>query len=72
MRHNFNSVGNPVQWGDMGLPSTAACSYYKCANCGQGFEHRYHEIPSIYDAMKKQGIDFEDCPGADPSKTVEV
>jgi len=60
MKHNFNETSN-VQWGELGLPSTAACSYYKCTRCGQGFEHRYNETPSIYEAMKTQGIDIDDC-----------
>jgi len=62
MKHNFNSVGEPVQWGAMGLPSTAACSYYKCTRCGQAFEHRYNVTTNIYEAMKEHGIDPEDCP----------
>jgi len=60
MRHNFNQT-DTVQWGEKGLPSTAACSYYKCTVCGQGFEHRYNEMPDIYQAMKEQNIDMDGC-----------
>jgi len=70
MKHNFNHT-DTVQWGERGLSETAACSYFKCSNCGQGFEHRYNEMPSIYEAMKKQGVDLEDCPGAKPSEVQE-
>jgi len=62
MIHNFNNIKS-VQWGEMGLDSTAACSYYKCTICGQGFEHRYNEMPSIYEAMKTQNIDMDGCSG---------
>ena len=60
MRHDFKNTGT-LQWGIMGLSSEAACSYYKCKRCGQAFEHRYNVMPSIYEAMKAVGIDFENC-----------
>ena len=60
MRHNFNQTGT-VQWAEKGLPSSAACSYYKCTNCGEGFEHRYNQTPDIYEAMKTQNINMDDC-----------
>jgi len=68
MKHNFNSSGQAVQWGSMGLPSEAACSYFKCSRCGQAFEHRYHVTPNIYEAMKEQGIDLENCPATEQEK----
>ena len=60
MKHNFYQTST-LQWADKGLQSSAACSYYKCTTCGKGFEHRYNETPNIYEAMKKQNIDMEDC-----------
>ena len=63
MKHKFDQTN--LQWGEMGLPSTAACSYYQCTACGRGFEHRYNEMPDIYQAMKEQNIDMDGCPKED-------
>ena len=36
--------------------SPSRTSYYKCARCYWPFGHSYHEMPSIFEAMREDGV----------------
>lgn len=50
--HNWKNLGCR-QWGTRGGP---AVGYWECKDCGQRFEHYYHETPNIHDAMREQKV----------------
>lgn len=66
MRHDWKGAGS-VQWSAMGLPQSAAASYYECARCGAEFTHHYNAEPSIYKAMEAEGHTMDSCPEPDAS-----
>jgi hypothetical protein len=59
-KHDWKG-GESVQWGNAGLPSSAAATPFHCARCGVKFTHYYHQQPNIYKAIAEQGIDNSVC-----------
>ena len=57
--------GDSYQWGNArgGRPGDAATPY-QCRKCGARFVHRYNEEPSLYQAIKDEGLD-NDCPAGE-------
>ncbi|MGR3292516.1 MAG: hypothetical protein ACUZ9M_00705 [Candidatus Scalindua sp.] len=53
--HNWEHK-ETLQWGAAGLHSSCANTLYKCRDCGQVFQHNYHEISDIFEAMQTLGI----------------
>jgi len=58
--HNWQR-GDSLQWGNMGLPSSAAQTKYTCKDCGESFCHHYNITPNIFQAMEDSGIS-DVCP----------
>lgn len=54
-------VGESVQWGAAGLPSTAAATPFWCVICGVRFVHHYNVEPDFQAAMRSAGIDPDSC-----------
>lgn len=53
--HNWENRGS-LQWGSMGLPSTAARTDYNCKDCGVRFVHQYNITPNIFKAIEEAGV----------------
>lgn len=60
--HRWAHRAGGVQWADLGLPQSSACSFFFCTACGAEFDHRYNVTPSIYRAIADAGIPAN-CPG---------
>lgn len=52
---NGEGFGSTHNW-HRGDASPFKSTQYRCLDCNYRFNHRYDEIPNIFDAMQKQGV----------------